>query len=99
MMITMRYRTEESEDESLVGEAQTIGRQYGENARTLGLSLTVALQASMFFRDALVAAAVDLPENVRIPPASQLDMVKRISKVLNTAQLGVAEAYSSEKEA
>jgi hypothetical protein len=51
----------------------------------------------MFFRDTLVAAAVDLPANVRIPPASQLDMVRRISKVLNTAQLGVAEAWDMEK--
>jgi excisionase family DNA binding protein len=99
MMITMRYLTEESENEGLVVEARTIGRQYGESARGLGLSLTSALQASMFFRDALVAAAVDLPENVRIPPASQLDIVKRISKVLNTAQLGVAEAYSDERGA
>lgn len=98
MMITMRYLTDEFEDPSLVVEARTIGRQYGQNARTLGLSLTAALQASMFFRDTLVAAAVELPENVRIPPASQLEMLKRINAVLNTAQLGVAEAYSDEKD-
>jgi excisionase family DNA binding protein len=93
MTITMEYLTIEEPDEGLVVEAARIGRQYGHNARKLGLPVTAALRASMFFRDTLVAAAVELPENVRIPPGSQIQLLERINRILNTAQLGVAEAY------
>ena len=44
------------------------------------------------------AAAIELPDNVRIPPSSQLQMLNRINKVLNTAQLGVAGAYGEEAQ-
>ena len=98
MVVTMQYLTSEFENEELIVEAGEIGRQYGRNARKLGLPVTTALQASMFFRDSMVAAAVELPDNVRIPPGSQVQMLDRINKVLNTAQLGVAEAYSEESQ-
>jgi len=98
MTITMTYLTAEEADEDLVVEAGSIGRQYGRNARELGLPVTLALKASMFFRDTLVAAAVELPNNVRIPPGSQVHLLERINEILNTAQLGVAEAYGERSQ-
>ena len=99
MAITMQYLTAEEENENLIVEARSIGRQYGRNAKKLGLPVTAALEASMFFRDTMVAAAIELPDNVRIPPASQIQLLDRINMVLNTAQLGVAEAYTDETQA
>lgn len=98
MMVTMKYLTAESEDVGLIETAREIGRQYGHNARTMGMPVTDALQASMFFRDTMVTAAVELPENVRIPRESQIHMLDRINKVLNAAQLAVAEAYDEESQ-
>jgi excisionase family DNA binding protein len=98
MAVTMRYLIAEEEDETLLGEARSIGQKYGQGARDTGLPIIDALQASMFFHDTLAAAAVELPDNVRIPPSSQLQMLNRINRVLNTAQLGVAGAYSEEDQ-
>jgi excisionase family DNA binding protein len=97
MAVTMRYLIAEGEDEGLLNEARSIGREYGRSARKTGLPIIDALQASMFFHDKLLAAAVELPDNVRIPPSSQLQMLNRINRVLNTAQLGVAGAYGEQE--
>ena len=98
MTLTMQYLTTEFEDHTLIDAAREIGRQYGQNAKVLGMPVTEALRASMFFRDTMVTAAVELPDNVRIPRESQVQMLDRINKILNTAQLGVAEAYSEETQ-
>ncbi|MCK4773407.1 MAG: helix-turn-helix domain-containing protein [Candidatus Krumholzibacteria bacterium] len=98
MAVTMKYLIAEEEDEGLLDEARNIGRQYGRSARETGLPIIDALQASMFFHDKLLAAAIELPDNVRIPPSSQLQMLNRINRVLNTAQLGVAGAYGEEDQ-
>jgi excisionase family DNA binding protein len=98
MAVTMRYLIADEEDESLLGEARSIGQKYGRSARETGLPIIEALRASMFFHDTLAAAAVELPDNVRIPPSSQLQMLNRINRVLNTAQLGVAGAYGEEDQ-
>lgn len=93
MALTLQYLTAEDDSDDLLAEAGRIGNQYGESARRMGLPLTVALRASMFFRDTLVSAAILLPENVRIPPGSQARLLERINTVLNTVQLGVAEEF------
>jgi excisionase family DNA binding protein len=98
MVVTMKYLIADEEDEGLLVEARSIGHQYGHSARETGLPIVVALQASMFFHDKLLAAAIELPDNLRIRPSSQLRMLSRINKVLNTAQLGVAGAYGEEDQ-
>jgi len=99
MVATMRYITSDEQDDALVDEARQVGLQYGQNARKIGLPITEALAASMFFRDAMVTAAVELPDNVRITPGFQVEMLNRINTILNTAQLGVAEAYGRDAQA
>ena len=47
----------------------------------------------MIFRDTLIGTAIQLPENVSIPPASQRILISRIGEMLNTVQLGIARAY------
>lgn len=93
MSITLDFLTSEEEDDALIQKAREIGLRYGRNARQYGLSMSDALRASMFFRDTLLAAAVQLPKNVRIPPDSQMRLLNRINQVLNTVQLGMAEIF------
>lgn len=95
MSLTLQYLTAEDDSDELLVEARRIGNQYGASARSMGLRLTDALRASMFFRDTLVSTAVLLPENVRIPAGSQARLLERINAVLNTVQLAVAEEFDS----
>lgn len=93
MELTLRFLGTPVEEPSLVEEAHRVGKDYGRRSREAGLPLTEALRASMFFRDTLVQTAIELPQNVRIPPESQARLLQRINSLLNTVQLGVAETY------
>jgi excisionase family DNA binding protein len=98
MALALRYLTVEEVGEDLVEEAHRVGLQYGRHAQELTMPLSRALQVSMVFRDALVTAAIELPENVRIPQNSQTRLLGRINRLLNTVQLGVAEAYETDRQ-
>ncbi|HXV13442.1 MAG TPA: helix-turn-helix domain-containing protein [Candidatus Krumholzibacteria bacterium] len=95
MGLILEYLTAEDDDGPQLGQARKIGAHYGRFSRDLGLPLTDALRAAMFFRDALTTSAIQLPDNVRIPTASQVRLVTRINRVVNEVQLGVADAYAS----
>jgi excisionase family DNA binding protein len=92
---TLRYLMNEDTETRMKKDARTIGRQYAELAVRNHLSLSEVLRAFMLFRDSLVATAIELPEDMSIPPASQKFLMDRISLMLNTVQLGVAEVYDN----
>ncbi|MGD8414487.1 MAG: helix-turn-helix domain-containing protein [Candidatus Latescibacterota bacterium] len=96
MELALRYLTVDLEGDDLTADAHKLGSRYGKHAHELGMPLSQALQVSMYFRDALVSAAIELPENVRIPLSSQTRLLGRINRLLNTVQLGVAKAYEEE---
>lgn len=93
MELTIRFLAAPVEDAGLLEQANRVGQDYGRQSRQARLPLTEALRASMFFRDALLQTAIDLPQNVRIPPESQARLLQRIGTLINTVQLGVAETY------
>ncbi len=93
MALALKYLTTEEAGEEVTAEADSLGLEYGRHARELDMPLSKALQISMYFRDALVSAAIELPENVRIPQSSQARLLGRINLLLNTVQLGVAKSY------
>jgi excisionase family DNA binding protein len=93
MGLTMQFLSAADEGEEILREARALGRQYGEIARDMGLPLTEALQASIFFRDTLVETALEMPENMRIRPKSNTRLLRRINTLLNTVHLAVAEVY------
>jgi excisionase family DNA binding protein len=94
MGLILQYLTGDGDDDGPLAQARSIGIQYGRASRDLGLPLTDALRAAMFFRDTLTTSAVALPANVRIPTGSQVQLVTRISRIVNEVQLGVADAYA-----
>jgi hypothetical protein len=59
------------------------------------MPLTDALQATLFFRDKLLEATLDLPESARVRPGDSARLVKRINTLLNAVQLAIAEMYEA----
>ena len=95
MGLILEYLTAEDDDGPQLEQARKTGAMYGEMSRAMGLPLTDALRAAMFFRDTLTTSAIQLPDNVRIPTGSQVQLVTRINRIINEVQLGVADAYAS----
>ena len=79
----------------ILGEVKHIGRIYAERARQEGLSITDALNATMFFRDNIVESAILLPDTVQSRPGDNQRLLRRINTFLNTIQLAIASAYEA----
>jgi excisionase family DNA binding protein len=82
--------------EGILDEAREIGREHAENALGLGLPVSDALRVSMFFRDAVLEAALDLPEKAHVYTGANLQLVRRINTLLNVVQLSITERYDVE---
>ncbi len=80
--------------EDILNEAGEIGEEEASNAIKSGLPLTEALRAVLFFRDALIESALDLPGVLNIPPEANARLVHRLSDLLNVVELSIAAAYS-----
>lgn len=93
MGLVLRYLHSSPEDESLLGEARSIGADYARHARRAGMPLTAALQAALFFRDQLVDAAMNMPEEAHMRAEESAKLLRRISKVANEVHLAVAGSY------
>lgn len=96
MGVVLRYVNAQGDDEALLAEAHRIGKEYAGSARQIGMPLTAALEAALFFRDTLVESAIDLPEHAHTRPESNVRLLRRISHVLNVVQLAVVEGYESD---
>jgi excisionase family DNA binding protein len=95
MGVVLHYINSPQEDAGLLGEARRIGVEYAAHARKAGIPLTAALEAALFFRDSLVDAAMDLPEEAKLRPDTSARLLRRISRVANEVHLAVAAAYES----
>jgi len=84
--------------EGILEEASAIGKEHAENALALGLPVSDALRVSMFFRDAVLEAALDLPEKAHVHTGANLNLVRRINTLLNVVQLAITERYDQEME-
>lgn len=82
-----------ADDENILKETRALGTRYGQIGRDVGMSLTEALQAAMFFRDRMVESALQLPDSARIRPEANLRLLKRINTLLNEVQLAIAAEY------
>ena len=81
--------------EPLLEEARAIGQQYAAQAIQLGLPITSALEAALFFRDSIVEVAIQLPEQTHLRPEANTNLLRRINTVLNAVQLAIAAAYDT----
>lgn len=93
MGIVLHYINSPRDDEDLLAEARRIGGEYAVLARQVGMPLTAALEAALFFRDSLVESAMGLPEEAHLRPEASARLLRRISRVANEVHLAVAAAY------
>jgi hypothetical protein len=98
MGVVLRYVSTHDEQSPLLDEARAIGHSYARLARAAGLPLTDAIAAALFFRDSLVEAAMDLPEEARVRPSESARLLRRISRVANEVQLAVVSGYETTEE-
>ena len=97
MGVMLQYVSLSDGGDDLLDEAQRIGRDYAANALGLGLSLVDALQAMLFFHDALIEAAVQMPEAAYARAEANARLVRRLNHVLNAVQLSIAAMYDPAK--
>ncbi len=81
---------------SLIAEARAIGQEHAHNAIRLGLPLATAVEAALFFRDAILEVALQLPEGMPVRAEANTRLMQRINRVLNEVQLSVIRTYESE---
>ncbi len=93
--LMLQYVSRAEGGEHLLEEAKAIGREHAESALQHGMPLTAALEATMFFRDALVETALQLPESIPIQPKANLPLLRRINQLLNAVQLAIVETYEA----
>jgi excisionase family DNA binding protein len=96
--LILQFIAGEETNGHILAEARLMGREYGQLALELGLPLTVALEASMFFRDNLMETALQLPETARVQPEASLRLMRRLNELLNAVHLAIAHVYDSANE-
>ena len=96
MGLLLQYVSVGEGGDGILEEARSIGREHAENALNLGLPVSDALRVSMFFRDAVLEAALDLPEKAHVHTGANIDLVRRINTLLNVVQLAITERYDQE---
>jgi len=95
--LVLQYIASDEANGNIVAEAERLGREYGRLGIELGLPLTAALEAAMFFRDTLMETAFNLPQTARVQSESSLRLMRRMNTVLNAVQLAVAEVYNESR--
>ncbi|MDX8394289.1 MAG: helix-turn-helix domain-containing protein [Mariprofundales bacterium] len=98
MGLTLQYVSDPNENGNILAQARAMGLEYGRLALEENLPLTDALQAAMFFRDTLVEVALQLPEAAHIQPQANVRLMRRISRLLNTVNLAIAEVYEKQRD-
>jgi excisionase family DNA binding protein len=97
MGLLLEYLAARGDRKALLEEARKIGQDYALGAHAVGLGVSEALRASMFFRDTLIGATHRMPDNLRIRPEAKMRLLHRINTLLNTVQLAIVEIYDAEK--
>lgn len=95
MGVVLHYINSPGDNEELLAEARRIGGEYARRARQVGMPLTSALEAALFFRDSLIESALGLPEKVYLRPGESARLLRRISRIVNEVHLAVAAAYEA----
>jgi excisionase family DNA binding protein len=93
MGLTLQYISSEDGNGHLLEQAREVGYEYGRISQEVGLPMTDALQAAIYFRDELIEVALQLPGSTQIRPEDNLRLMRRINRLLNVVHLAVAETY------
>ncbi len=98
MNILLQYIALKEGGDQLLEEARIIGRDHAENSLQLGLPLVHTLRIVLFFRDMLYDVALNLPEVAHVKAEANVQLLRRIGKMLGVVELAVAETYDCYKK-
>jgi excisionase family DNA binding protein len=91
--LLLQYVSLDRGGDEVVEEMKAIGREHALQTLKAGLPSRDALQAAMFFQDAVTDAAIHLPETGNIRLEANMRFLRRIDELLNAFQLSIAEVY------
>jgi excisionase family DNA binding protein len=95
MGLLMQYIATHGPPARLEPEIQRLGLDYGRQSRDAGLSLSLALQATVFFRDALFESALHPAGEPFLAPEHSVRLLRRLNRFVNLVQLAIAETYDA----
>ena len=93
--LAVKFIDEETDSDSVVSAAQTLGREYARMSKESGLRLTDALKMSMFFRETVLGTALRLSDDFHVRSESESELIRRINLLINNVQLAVVEVYDA----
>jgi len=93
MGLLLQFVSLDEGGEEILEESRAMGREHAEDAIVLGLPSRDALRATMFFRDSVMEAAMDLPDTMNIRPEVNTRILRRVNEIFNAFLLAVAETY------
>jgi excisionase family DNA binding protein len=93
--LAVKFVDEGAEKESIMSEAQSLGRQYARVSKATGLRLSDALKMSMFFRETVVGSALRLSDDFHFRSENESELIRRINLLINNVQLAVVEVYDA----
>lgn len=93
MGLLLQYVSLSKGGEEILEEARRIGHEHAQNTLKLGMPSRDAIQAAIFFRDAVLEAAIDLPETANVRSGVNARLLRRMNELMNAFQLAIAETY------
>jgi excisionase family DNA binding protein len=93
MGLLLQYVAADETNGTFLDEAERIGRWYGEIGHRAGLSLTLILEATLFFRDILIESTMLVPAKATVEPEANLRILRRVNQIINTVQLAITDYY------
>ena len=94
--VAMRYMASDSSEDVIPDEAKEIGRAYGQLGLENGMPLTEILSASLFFHEQMLESSLNMADNNRSRSQTDLRVLQRTNKLLNTIHLSIAEVYEAQ---
>ncbi len=95
MTLLEKFVAMHNDEAELIAEAESMGREYADSTKEVGMALPDVLQAVTFFRDSILDAAVSLPEAQRMDGEGRRRLLRRINSFLNTILLSVAKDFEA----
>jgi excisionase family DNA binding protein len=91
--LIMQHISLPDDDESLLAEAAHIATRYAKNCAELGLTADQSLEIVIFFRDAMIETALQLPQIASFDDEMRLRLMRRINQVFNLIQVTLVKHY------
>jgi excisionase family DNA binding protein len=95
MGILVQFLSRRNAEESLLLEARQLGREYGLDMASEGMSLPEAVLTFMLFRDSILETIFQLPDTSGLDRDESLRMFNRLSGFMNQVLAAMMEAHQA----